>query len=86
MEKITATRALTAELAEEILDHLGRYTSRVTISCHDLIVNAPVLTVAWSDLRIRPGDEVTITAESGHQQPDLEDRRALSDIVGLLTG
>ncbi|MFI6871381.1 HPr family phosphocarrier protein [Nocardia sp. NPDC050406] len=85
MEKITATRALTAELAEEILEHCGRYTSRITISCHDHVVNAPVLSVAWPDLRIRPGDAVTITAESGHQPPDLEDRRALSDIVGLLT-
>lgn len=83
MEKITATRELTEELAEQIVDHCGRYTSRITISCHDLVVNAPVLPVAWSDLAIRPGDIVTITAESGHEPPDLEDRRALSDIAGL---
>ncbi|NNH75503.1 HPr family phosphocarrier protein [Nocardia uniformis] len=86
MEEFTATRALTEELAEEIMTHCGHYTSRITISCHDLIVNAPVLAVAWADLNIRPGDRVTITVESGHQPPDLEDRRALSDIAGLFRG
>ncbi|MBF6138031.1 HPr family phosphocarrier protein [Nocardia otitidiscaviarum] len=85
METITATRELTPELAQRLADTAVGSTSRVTISCHDRSVNLPVLPWAWAELRVRPGDTVTVTADSGHRPPDLEDRRVLSAVVAALT-
>jgi hypothetical protein len=81
VDETVAVGPLTAELAEEVAARAGRYTSRITLACHGRRVHAPLLPLCRDELRVRTGDTITVTAAGGHHPPDLEDRRALRDVM-----
>ncbi|WP_282786118.1 MULTISPECIES: hypothetical protein [unclassified Nocardia] len=86
VENITASRALTAELAEAVADSASGCTARVTISCHGRSVHLPVLPWVWAELDIHPGDTITVTSGNDRRPTHPEDRRALGAVVTALRG
>ncbi len=80
-EEFRVAGALTEEIAEDLAAVASRYSSYLTISCHNRTVHAHVLPVCWDVLQIRAGDLVVVTAERGHRRPGDEDRQALKDFV-----
>ncbi len=84
VEEIRSPGALTTESAEELAMSAAGYTSRITVAAGGHAVNLPVLPWCWTDLGIRAGTRVTITAEGGSRPPDREDRQALEAVVTCL--
>ncbi|MBF6439337.1 hypothetical protein [Nocardia cyriacigeorgica] len=81
-EEFDSPGALTRDAAEALLDVAGRYSSTIVVTANAHSVHAPLLPLCWEELGIAAGTAVTVTADNGHQPPDLEDRRALGDFVG----
>ncbi|MFI2333898.1 hypothetical protein ACH474_10920 [Nocardia rhamnosiphila] len=81
IEEFRSPGPLTAVAAEELAFCLPGGTSRVTVAANDRSVNLPVLPWCWSDLGIGTDTRVTITAQGGYRPADLEDRRALEELV-----
>ncbi|NEW40156.1 hypothetical protein GV794_13005 [Nocardia cyriacigeorgica] len=80
-EEFDSPGALSLETAEALLDVAGRYSSTLVITANAHSVHAPLLPLCWEDLGITAGTTVTVTADSGHHPPDIEDRHALGDFV-----
>ena len=81
VEEFRSPGALTAAAAEELAYCLPGCTSRVTVAANDRSVDLPVLPWCWTELGIRQDTRVTITAQDGYHPADLEDRRALEELV-----
>ncbi|WP_039823566.1 hypothetical protein [Nocardia testacea] len=81
IEEFRSPGPLTAAAAEELAGSLPGCTSRITLAANDRAVNLPVLPWCWSELGIERETPVTVTAAGGYRPADLEDRRALEDLV-----
>ncbi|WP_063059822.1 hypothetical protein [Nocardia sienata] len=81
IEEFRSPGPLTAAAAEELAGCLPGCTSRITIAANDRVVNLPVLPWCRPELGIARDTLVTVTATGGYRPPDLEDRRALEDLV-----
>ncbi|GGL05844.1 hypothetical protein [Nocardia jinanensis] len=81
VEEFRSPGMLTAEAAEELATCLPGCTSRITVAANDRAVNLPVLPWCWTELGIEQGTRVTVTAKNGYRPADLEDRRALEELV-----
>ncbi|MEV0366209.1 HPr family phosphocarrier protein [Nocardia fusca] len=81
IEEFRSPGPLTAAAAEELAFCLPGGTSQVTVAANDRSVNLPVLPWCWSELGIGKDTRVTITAQGGYRPADLEDRRALEELV-----
>ncbi|MEU7140766.1 hypothetical protein ABZ942_15040 [Nocardia sp. NPDC046473] len=81
VEEFRIAGPLTAESAEELIEVLIGYTSRITVSSNGRSVNAPLLPTCVDVLRLRAGSVVTVTVEHGHHPELDEDRQAIRDFV-----
>lgn len=81
VEEFRSPGALTAETAEELAFSAIGHTCGITLAANERAVNLPVLPWCWAELDIRAGTRVTVTTEGGYRPPDLEDRRALDELV-----
>lgn len=80
IDQFTARGPLTETEIDELLDVAAKYTSRITVTCGDRSVHAPVLPWCWDTLPVRAGATVSVTAEGG-RRGDEEDRLALREFV-----
>lgn len=81
IEEFRSPGPLTAEAAEELAASIPGCTSRIIVAANDRAVNLPVLPWCWPELGIEWDTLVTVTAAGGYRPVDLEDRRALEDLV-----
>ncbi|MFD6160459.1 hypothetical protein ACFWF7_27495 [Nocardia sp. NPDC060256] len=81
VEEFRIAGPLTADSADELVEVLIGYTSRITVSSNGRSVNAPLLPTCVDVLRLRAGSTVTVTVEHGHHPELDEDRRAIRGFV-----
>lgn len=84
LQEFAAAGALTHDTAERISWKTGEYNTKIVLVVDHRRLYAHLLSLCWDELDIRTGTLMSIVVGDRDGGDDVEDRRALVDMVDLI--